>query len=222
MKLLSINLARSIWLGQLIDLNPRGINLDPLLIPLLIKRYKFKKFPLPGEILDNKKGIKFEEGEFKTKKDESISILAFTIYSDGFMVDSRSSTKDSEDFLEEILTAAREEFNLTPYEEVVKKKNYLSQMFVSTDKSLTLSLNPKLEKISEYLSRNIIGFENASFELGGISFWPDQKLPTNPAPFTLERQLGAPFSVKRYFSSAPLTTEKHWDLLNTLENIMEG
>lgn len=216
MKLLSINLARSIWLGQLTDFNPKGRNLYPLLLPLLVDSYKFKKFPLPNEKLDEVKGIKFTEGEFKNKEDEAIIILDFTIFQDGFNVDSRSSTNDSDDFLREVLTKAHDEFNLTNYEEVIKKKLYLSQMFVSTEKSMTL-LNPKLKEVYKYLSENVVGFEKTSFELGTLSFWPDQKPTTNPAPFTLERQVGVPFPQKRYFSTAPLQTEKHWELLNMLE-----
>jgi len=221
MKLLSIHLARSIWLGQLIDFNPKGRNLYPLLVPSLVNSYKFKKFPLPNEKLDEVKGIKFEQGEFKKKDNEIILILEFTIFQDGFIIDSRSSTKDSDEFIAEILTRAHEEFNLTKYEEVIKRKNYLSQMLVSMDKSL-VSLNPKIKELSMYVSDNIVGFENTLFEPAGISFLPDQK-PTpniNPAPFTLERQVGSPFSYKRYFSSAPLQTEKHWDLLNRFEEIL--
>jgi hypothetical protein len=221
MKLLSINLARSVWLGQLIDFNPKGKNLYPILLPLLVNSYKFKKFPLPNEKLDEVKGIKFEQGEFKKGDDETILILAFTVFHDGFIIDSRSSTKDSDEFIEEILTRAHDEFNLTHYEEVIKRKNYLSQMFVSMDKSLE-SLNPKVKEISKYVSDNIVGFENALFGMAGISFFPDQKAAPNinPAPFTLERQAGSPFSHKRYFSSAPLQTEKHWELLNKFEEII--
>lgn len=67
MKLLSIHLARSIWLGQLIDFNPKGRNLYPFLVPSLVNSYKFKKFPLPNEKLDEVKGIKFEQGELKKR-----------------------------------------------------------------------------------------------------------------------------------------------------------
>jgi hypothetical protein len=191
------------------------------MIPLLVNSYKFKKFPLPNEKLDETKGIKFEEGEFKNKEDETILIPSFTIYNDGFIADSRSSTKDSDEFMEEILTKAHDEFNMTHYEEVIKRKNYLSQMFVSMDKSLE-SLNPKVKEISKYLSENIVGFENALFRMAGISFFPDQKPAPNinPAPFSIERQVGSPFSYNRYFSTAPLRTEKHWELLNIFEGIL--
>jgi hypothetical protein len=186
-----------------------------------VNSYKFKKFPLPNEKLDETKGVKFEQGEFKKKDDETIIILEFTIFGNGFVIDSRSSTKDSDEFMKEILTRAHEEFNLTPYEEVIKKKNYLSQMSVSMDKSIG-SLNPKLKEIAKYLSDNIVGYEDAVFEPGGISFWSDQKPTLNPAPFSLERQVTAPFSDKRYVSTAPLETEKHWELLNKFESMLES
>jgi hypothetical protein len=185
-----------------------------------VNSYKFKKFPLPHEKLDEVKGIKFEQGEFK-RGDETIIILDFTIYNDGFIIDSRSSTDDSDEFMKEILTRAHDEFNLTHYDEVIKRKNYLSQMFVSMDKSIEL-LNPKVKEISKYVSDNIIGFENVSFRLAGMSVFADQKPAPNinPAPFTIERQLGSPFPLNRYFSSAPLRTQNHWELLNMFEGIL--
>jgi hypothetical protein len=80
-------------------------------------------------------------------------------------------------------------------------------------------INPKLKQISEYLSKTV---EQGSmvFRVGGISFWPDQVNKINPAPFSFERVTNVPFSENRYYSVAPLPTDKHLELLDKLESIL--
>lgn len=214
MKLLSVGLARSIWLCPIFELNPRGKSLYPV-IPLLVDSYKFKKFPSQTDIPDYTKGIKFEDGEFRNDQG-NIILLTFTVHNDGFVVDTRSSTKDSDAFLVEILTRFSKDFDLPNYEQIIRKKVYLSNLYISTDKSLEI-LNPRLKEISKYLSDN---FSSHPFEAGGISFWPDQ--PTNLAKFIFERVVNDPFAGKKYYSSAGLQTEKHLELLDKLENILSG
>ena len=74
MNLLSINLARSIWLGQIMDFNPRGIRLDNILYPFLIDTYKFKKYPSFTDVVDLKNGALFEIGEFTVDNDHTIAV----------------------------------------------------------------------------------------------------------------------------------------------------
>lgn len=215
MRLLSINLARSIWLCHIFEFNPKGKSLYPA-IPLLVNSYKFKRFPSQTDIPDYDKGIKFEDGEFKSSGGDVISIN-FTVYTDGLVVDTRSSTKDSDAFLVEILTRLSEDFDLPNYEQIIGRKTYLSQLYITTDKSLEL-INPKLKEISKYLSDKL----SHPFETGGISFWPDQTMRINLPAFTFERVLNVPFAEKRYYSSAPLETEKHIGLLDKLEGILSS
>jgi hypothetical protein len=213
MKLLSVTLARSIWLCSFNELNPKGKNLY-LGIPSLVNLYKFKKFPSQAELLDLNKGVKFEDGEFKNSEGEAI-LVTLTLYSDGLVVDTRSSTQDSDNFLIEISTQLSEAFNLPRIEQVIRKKDYLSQLVVTTDISLDL-INPKLKELSKYLSDNLSGL----FEIGGISFYSDPASRPNPRQFTFERVLNVPFVEKKYYSSATLQTEKHLEWLEKLENIL--
>src|SRR4030067_1882914 len=164
MKLLSVSLARSIWNCSFNELNPRGKDLYPA-IPLLVNLYKFRKFPSQTETLDYSKGIKFEDGEFKNSEGEPIG-LNLTVFADGLVVDTRSSTQDSENFLIEMSTQLSEYFNLPRSEQLIRRKDYLSQLIVTTEISLD-SINPKFNEISKYLSDNL----SYSFEIGGISFW---------------------------------------------------
>jgi hypothetical protein len=216
MKLLSVNLARTILLGPMSDLNPRGASTDSILFPFLVNTYKFKKVPSLTEIPDLSKGIKFELGDFDIGGDYPI-VVNLTFYNDGVIADSGSSTNDTDAFLEDMYTKFSELFKMPLGESIIKRRAYLSQLFVSTDKSLEL-INPKLKLISKYLSESVEEGNNV-FQLGGISFWSDQITKVPPPPFTFERAVGVPFSDNRYYSAAPLPTDKHLELLDKLENI---
>ncbi len=216
MKLLSINLARSIWLVSTLDLNPRGIRLDRILYPFLIDTYKFRKYPSSLESVDPNKGEIFEDGEFLIENDHSIAVN-LTIHNYGIVVDTRSSTHNSDNFLEDVFSRFSEIFKPPTFQSIVKEKLYFSQVYVSTDKSIEL-LNPKLKQISKYLSQNV--GKDKNFQTGGISFWPDQTAKVNPGAFSFERVVGVPFSEHRYYSAAPLPTDKHLELLDKLEKIL--
>jgi hypothetical protein len=213
MRLLSVDLARSVWLCNVFEFNPKGKSLYPV-IPLLVNLYKFKSFPSQTEIPDYTKGIKFEGGEFRNSEGDVIDFM-LTVHNDGFVVDTKSSTKDSDAFLMEMLTRLSKDFDLPNYEQIIRKKLYISNLFITTDKSLEL-LNPNLKEISKYLSDNFLH----PFETGGISFWPDQT--ANLPRFTFERVLNVHFVEKKYYSSAGLQTNQHLELLNKLENILSG
>jgi hypothetical protein len=215
MNLSAINLARSIWLFPFIEFNPKGKSLYPFM-PEVIEKYKFKKFPSRTEAPDLTKGIIFEEGEF-INKIGNIVVLNFTIHNDGLVVDTRSSTDDSDDFLSEILTKISTDYDLPHYEQIIRNKKYVSQLYVTTNKSLEL-INPKFKKISKYLT----GFSSQHFEMGGLSFWSEQAEKTPSHPFTFERVVNVPFVENRYFSAAGLTTNKHLELLEMLEDVLGG
>jgi hypothetical protein len=218
MKLLSINLAKSVWLGPVNDFNPKGKALNSTLVPFLVNSYKFKELPSEKEFAEPANGITFDNGEFTTKEGDIVSIR-LSVFNDGLVADTRSSTNDSDAFLEDLLTRLSDSYNLPNYEQIIRKKIYASQVYATTDKSLEI-INPKLTIISKYLSDKVLGFGGVNFELGGIHFWPEQANPTKPSVFIFERTLNVPFSEKRYYSAAPLQTEEHLELLDILESIL--
>jgi hypothetical protein len=223
MQLIAVKQARSIWLIYLADLNPRGHNLFPL-VPLIIAKYNFLLFPNPNKLeeFDLQKGIKFANGGFQKDQQNNIEVN-LTIYNDGFIADTRSSTKDSDAFLDDFLTYLAEEFNLVPYQKIIRTKSYVSELFVRTDKSLN-ALNPKLEKFAKRLTSLIEGHSHhpIAFETTGITFWTDPTITLPPGPFRFERIIDIPFSENRYYSAAPLQTEIHLELLEELENILSS
>ena len=68
------HLARTILIGPMSDLNPRGASLDSILFPFLANTYKFKKLPSLTEIPDLSKGIKNDFGDFDIGGDYPIVV----------------------------------------------------------------------------------------------------------------------------------------------------
>jgi len=223
MKILSVNLARAIWQMPFTDINPEGKSLFPF-VEWLIKKYNFNKYPSTNNEFDLEKGIKFENGEYQIKGKDKI-IVNLAVYGGGIGADTRHSTKESERFLDEILTHVSSEFKLPDYKGIIKGKGYISNLYVSTEKSLEM-LNPKLKKFSKFISDNFLCPSYTSththFELGTISFWPEQEKTVNLPLFVFERAVNVPFSENRYFSTSGLETDKHIEALNKLEEILVG
>lgn len=222
MRLLSIKQARSIWLIYLIEINPRGLNLSPLIKPM-IERYKFQIFPTkPEEFGFGKeiREIKFIGGSFQKDQQHNIG-FDLTIYIDGLMVDTRSSTDDSDTIINELLNWVSTEVDLVPYQDVLRAKLYLSELYVQTNKSLN-SLNPKLTGLAKHLNSLIVGHEHhpIAFETSGLSFWTDPAIGNPPGPFRFERVIDAPFNTNRYYSAAPLQTDAHLKMLEELEKML--
>jgi len=217
MNLLSMALARSVWLCNLIDFNPRGINLYNLILPFLVDTYKFQNFPQFKD-LDEVKGIALENGEFKNKAGDILNIK-LTLFNFGIVAENRSSTSDTDLFLETLLTQLYDNFKIPHYENIIRARDYLSQLYFSTEKTLEI-INPKLKTVSEFLEQNISLCKDSHYELSSLAFWADPVKSTTPLNFVIERQAATQFPEKRYFSSAPLQTEKHIVLLNMMEDIL--
>jgi len=221
MKLLSVDLARVAWLGHVGDFNPKGTNLYTLLVPFLIDTYKFQKYPDVRTLAENTaqaQGISFEYGEFKLDGEDYPATMAFTIYPGGFFADSRSSTRVSEAFLVDLFNGFSKVVRIPDYESIIKKRGFVSRLYVHTEKKVEF-LNPKLLQLSEYLSQNVED-GTIDFQARSISIWADQTLKIPPLNFKFEPTIGESFSDNRYFSVAPLPTDKHLELLDMLENIL--
>lgn len=221
MKLRSVKLARAIWLVNYFDLNPYGSSLIPA-IPKIVQKYMFQVIPIKPDEFDLSKGVNFREGTFQIN--DRVIGINLSIYNDGLVVDTRSSTGDSDVFLNEFLAWISIEFGLASYQEFLKSKMYLSELWVQTDKALN-SLNPKLDDFAKRLTGSIVGrsHQPLAFETTGISFWTDPTIMINPpGPFRFEREENAPFGEHRYYSAAPLQTNIHLEMLTELENILSN
>lgn len=211
--LVSVGLARSVWVVDAAELNPRGRNLFTDLVPAIVNQFHFQTFPQQGG--DFSQGLKFTRGVFRNRELQTIDVDVFTIWSDGLVADTRSSTLDSDDLLEEglkMLPALG--FAFDPL--MVHRKSYNSQLHVQCPRHLR-TLNPKLDQLAAKLSSVVGG--GIAFEFAGLELWPDQSLAIKPATFIFQRRLNDP-RPDHYWSQAPLSTEKHIVFLQELEALL--
>ncbi len=99
MELLSVDLARAVWVGPVTDLNPRGLALDKLIIPYLVDTYNFKKVP-DFKTDDRSKGFVFDGGEFAIPGEDYPIAITFGMFDFGFTADSWASTASSRSILD--------------------------------------------------------------------------------------------------------------------------
>lgn len=226
--------ARSIWLFDLQDLNPSGKDITEDLFDWIRDSYGFSIAPDLRTLLATAKGNQtgadaqplsngavFEKGHFQTREEVFIEIGKLTIFNDGIVVDTSSSTTEGDRFAQDLLESATREFSLTCDEETVRKRIYLSELVVRSDVSLEL-INSGLAAFATRISEAFSEEPKPQVRIGGLQFWSEPNEAGKHRLFTLERQAGKTFSERRYFSQAPFQTEVHFKLLQELEQIMMG
>jgi len=217
MELLNVIKARTVWLFDINDLNPKGKHIGQEFIKWLAESYKFSKVPSSSLDLDDTKALAFLFGGFGVGE-ETITI-DLRIYPDGAVADSRSSTDHTDAFLKNVLELAEKKFGLTRRLDMVRKVIHLSELSVRCKHSLS-GLNPKLKDIALKLS-SLTGIpDRYSFDLFGIGFWNDPQFPSGLSHFRIEKTLNVPASENRYYSVAPLKTSDHLAILDELEKLL--
>lgn len=221
MKLLSVDLARVLWFMRASDINPRGLNLWLTFFPALIERYGFSSYPRKEDILDPNKepGEKFIGGTFRNSQGQDV-MLNFTSFDDGFLADTRSSTRDSEAFLVDLSEWAVNEFGLVFRPDMIQRRGYVSTLFVRPEHSFS-GLRPELKIIADRLSTLVaIPDTLIEYQPSGFSMNPISSTSIKPSSFIFEPAVDASASENRYFSRAPVHTDIHLELLNELEQLL--
>jgi hypothetical protein len=212
MELIAINLARIIAFVEILSFDPKGAATAPESSKNLAERYSFTKVPQTPEEMDFQKGAHYLAGRF-----EEIAIDQITLYHNGLVIDTRSSTDNSERILQDILALARERSGVS----IAPTKKYpLSQIIFRSDLKLAL-LNPILQPIADRLSSRTSSYLNhpVLFEPTAVLLGPDvSQIKNAPSVFSIERRTDAAFKENTYFSSAPLPTSEHLKLIEEVES----
>jgi hypothetical protein len=215
MELLNVITARSVWLFDLAELNPKGKSVFPELLDWLKDTYDFEKSPKSVDDVDETKALVFSRGHYQAKEEIFVYVVELKVYTDGLVANTQSSTKDTDAFLNDILTTSGQEFSLTYKSEMIRKRLYLSELNVRSQKNLG-GVNPHLDDFASRISKA----GGHQFEFAGLSFWPRQAIPpTAISAFTLERKVNTDRNENKYFSRAPLHTEDHFNLLQEIESV---
>jgi hypothetical protein len=218
MKISAIVLARFVAFMEPLDLNPVGKVYLPDIIPAIVAKYKFLKFPQKPEDLDESKGITFEGGRF-----EGITIQRIQLFTHVVSAETASSTTDSERVLEGALQWTAETFGLNYRAGMVKRKAHVSQLTFYSD-SIFKNLNPVLLKIATKLSERVPQYFGTRVEYQPSSFaisYDPLTVKNGTSVFSIEPRAETPYDENKFFSTAPLPTEEHIKLLEELESDLQ-
>ena len=147
MEAVSIVSAKSIWLMNLSDLNPKGLRLFPDLSDALVAMYDFDEQPdnAPTALGNTTQpGVKFENGQFET--DNGTVRVGLDLYADGIVADTSVSTEVTDAFVSHALNWATSSFGLKYDPRLLMKRMYAR-------KSSSGSVHP-FPSISRHLVRS--------------------------------------------------------------------
>ncbi|HEV2424991.1 MAG TPA: hypothetical protein VGZ29_09210 [Terriglobia bacterium] len=215
MQLSAVTLARLFAFVEPIDLNPRGRAYYPQLVQALVERYGFLKYPKTAEEFDETKGVTFEMG-----RAGDVTIDKIQIFPQGIVVDTASSTSDSEQVLHEALMWLSETHGLSYDPAMISRRAYVSQLTFHSEIDMG-SLNAALSGIAERISERVPQFfgREVTYQATAVTISYDAlTVKQAPAIFNIERRVETPFAEKKYFSTAPLPTDEHIDMLEDFEN----
>jgi hypothetical protein len=184
----------------------------------LIKRYGFAGFPTNVQQLEAAK-VEFRQGAFK-----DTGIESFSIYGDGAVITSKSSTDVLDEFLKDVTEWMGSALSLKRVETHLINTAYESGLLVRSEAPLLKALEA-LAPIQDLLAKSVksaMGLES-KIEPFGIAFGADHSLipGMKPVPFRLERRAGLGFDTNLYVSQAPLRTADHIRVLQQLEKLAE-
>jgi hypothetical protein len=218
MEILAVLLARVTAITNLPEWDPRGKTNRLDFTARMVERYGFQKFPRTFEEYSSAAtGAVFAEGRMG-----DINISSYSIFLQGLVVDTRSSTDDSERVLRDITEWFCTLSGIDASVDRITRKFYLSQLSFCTERALD-ALNPKLPALASRVSNNVSvhARQELKFETTGLSLQIDPQLGTKfSLPLRIERQEGSLFSENKYFSAAPLPTNEHIAFLEEFESAL--
>jgi hypothetical protein len=161
-------------------------------------------------------GAEFRHGRL-VSDGRQIIVQQLTVFNDGVVVDTTTSTDDSDLFLTDLLQWARE---VLPEAKPLGPAFYLSNLEIHTRFALEKyvpTFRPFGDKIGALL--NGYGIEAPRYEVSAVTLFFDQigKLAPQPGAFNLERRANVPYEKNIWFAQAPLRTADHINLLLDLE-----
>ncbi len=182
-------------------------------------RYKFLQVPTKIEEFDFNRGLEFLGGIFKEGK----VISRLRIHNNGIYCEAMQPTEVIQEFIDDVLEWVRKDSGMTVEYRAPPNVFALSSLEVESDVSL-VSAHGGVSVIGEKITALLesYGHEATKFEPTCLVFHCDEPRVqgTRLTRFTFERREGQPFDKKLFFSTAPLKTTDHLELLNELEGLL--
>ena len=188
----------------------------PELIQAIVAEFHFSQAPeISAEKLES---LEFVHGKYK---DFGISKLG--IYNDGLVVRSQTNTRRLVDFVAHFEKWIKKSFGIDLHASQTYGHIFESNLIVHSDKNI-LKIFDKLAKLEKSLSEKLMATSqfSATFATPGFSLVTTATTSSgfNPAAFRFERKTGTATDLGYYFSTAPLETDQHLELLGELESLV--
>ncbi len=194
MKLIHVKQARSIWIFDLRDLNPKGKDILGDLIDWIKDNYGFAVAPdpenpvvtTPPNAPSAAPGYVFQRGRFQVREEIFIEITTLTLYGDGMVIDTPASTEEADQFANDLLRSASQEYALVFEPAMIRKRMYVSELIVRSDIELE-RLSPKLRSFAARITEVMPDGAKPVFQSAGLSFWSEPNDSGAHKIFSLER-----------------------------------
>jgi hypothetical protein len=181
----------------------------PDLIHGIKDRYGFVVAPEPTDLVaDPSKAGEFKHGRFLATN-RTIVVDALTVFNNGVVADTQSSTDDCDVFLGDLFEWATASI---PGAALIGPRFYVSQLEMWMEAQLE-AYAPIGDKISSLLNGYGISSPRYSVSTIHMSFDQTGKALPQPGVFIIDRRLNVPHDENVWFSQAPLKTVDHVDVL---------
>ena len=191
-----------------------GLN-ERQIVSAIGQRYNFGTLPnLSSRRELEQNGLVYESGFFMTESGEA-TIHRLSVHKDGIMVRA-NETGHAEAFFEDLMDWLVQHYGCRWID---KKSRYLSEVVVEFEKSAA-NMFAKYDKIADVILSGVnkhMDVTAAAFSALTIEFV--SSVETIPK-FIIERREGTSVEDERYFCSAPLTTERHLQVLEQIEHLL--
>jgi hypothetical protein len=215
MQVKAILLARAIALFDIGELNPGGKIFMLNVIGELVQRFQFQQFPRTPEQFDEQKGIEFLDGHWN-----GVNVSKLVIYFNGILLQTESSTADSQRIIDEALRWASEKFGLRYEPSMINSWKFLNTFSFTTDVPI-LEAHKAVSKLANGVSRAMGDIVKDELPYSAIRLDIDFDRYDRQTPLallTIQRKVDASFSSNRYLTEGPLPTDIHIKLLEEFES----
>jgi hypothetical protein len=214
MKLISFEKSTLLKLGVLS--REEGQIYLPDLVEGLRCQLQFVKYPDLTAGTEEKTSLEFFQGKYKDFAIESLGV-----YGDGIVVKSSTNTAALDELLAFLEQWAGEVFGVKFFPSQPFDTIYESNVIVQAESELFSKLLTKLGRLEKSLKAKVLKDSRlgATFGVSGFTIGAETSPIENfkPVSFRLERKAGTDRKLGYFFSSAPLTTTNHLELLKELE-----
>jgi hypothetical protein len=199
------------------ELNPQGRLSWKDITDALEVSYGFNTVPKTYEDFTKPGGAEFRLGRVA-----DIELTKLTLYSNAIELVIQDGADMADKVLRDLLVWGAT-IGLQTIDDAPRTKWYVSELTFRTDIVLD-GLHPALRRLADEVSAAVAQLftHSGRYETTGVMLnFDDANLRLPPGAFRLERKAGGvPFSEKRYWSTAPMRTEQHIELLQNFEDAL--